>query len=221
MDGPEEGVHPRACGGNVHGMNTQMVASGPSPRVRGKPRRHHRGRRCEGSIPARAGETGSCPCISTINTVHPRACGGNLPGTVLSVTGHGPSPRVRGKHPVSVSRRVQRGSIPARAGETGLALTYGIWSRVHPRACGGKRLGRPLRPSDRGVHPRACGGNILAYDQATLIKGPSPRVRGKRSPSGADELRDGSIPARAGETALLIRRRRLWTVHPRACGGNC
>ena len=50
--------------------------------------------------------------------------------------------------------------------------------------------------------------------------GPSPRVRGKRQRRRHRVARDGSIPARAGETV------RAWSdypsprVHPRACGGN-
>ena len=50
--------------------------------------------------------------------------------------------------------------------------------------------------------------------------GPSPRVRGKRGLSERYSRGTGSIPARAGETFLRVRRPRNRRVHPRACGGN-
>ena len=75
----------------------------------------------------------------------------------------GPSPRVRGKPTITQSIDGFLGSIPARAGET---------------------VERPLGSNKGGVHPRACGGNLDRLLQPVQRLGPSPRVRGKRSPRG-------------------------------------
>ena len=54
-------VHPRACGGNSVTLRPGQRLKGPSPRVRGKQTGFGIGPRSDGSIPARAGETPSCP----------------------------------------------------------------------------------------------------------------------------------------------------------------
>ena len=134
---PTSWVHPRACGGNEGKVHVQSFDSGPSPRLRGKPRLLDHLPDRPGSIPAPAGETNDGCGRRGLIAVHPRACGGN-PYLVASVTGlSGPSPRLRGKlreveHPPG-----GRGSIPAPAGETSPGNAGQAGSRVHPRACGG------------------------------------------------------------------------------------
>ena len=153
-----------------------------------------------GSIPARAGETPRVDPSLLPDGVHPRACGGK----------RWAPPRLRGC----------AGSIPARAGETPTSpwISSRMW--VHPRACGGNPLRRPGRAGRGGPSPRVRGKlqpNRLS-DAATA--GPSPRVRGKLSEVLEPWQAEGSIPARAGETATLRAARRRTGVHPRACGGN-
>ena len=91
------------------------------------------------------------------------------------------------------------GSIPAPAGETHHVTGRGAL---------------------RGVHPRACGGNIQAHLAGFLLKGPSPRLRGKLSLTARSRAFFGSIPAPAGETSCGPWKIYDKTVHPRACGGN-
>ena len=192
-------VHPRACGGNDLQYLLKRHPEGPSPRVRGK--------RGGGvlytpdlrSIPARAGETWRGRALHPRSTVHPRACGGNVEGACSTPPIYGPSPRVRGKRPHDLHVRPEDGSIPARAGET---------AAIVPTRAGVK------------VHPRACGGNCLRHRSTSHMRGPSPRVRGKRTRARRTIPRGGSIPARAGETARRAGRMRRPSVHPRACGGN-
>ena len=105
------------------------------------------------------------------------------------------------------------------------------------------RAGEPVRPLAISppieVHPRACGGAYGAAVVASLVVGPSPRVRGSLSvrrvhhegmgsiPARAGEpwaspVRDdlrGSIPARAGEPSPSSSQSMTAWVHPRACGG--
>ena len=91
------------------------------------------------------------------------------------------------------------GSIPARAGETASAF---------------------LRTTTTAVHPRACGGNAATLPWPRRSSGPSPRVRGKHASYLRPRLKEGSIPARAGETNRRIQSSVSDPVHPRACGGN-
>ena len=177
-------VHPRACGGNRILNLNQFADGGPSPRVRGKQDVGRPAVRRIRSIPARAGET----CVGCHNTgerrVHPRACGGNGSRAVSAALESGPSPRVRGKQRLLDLPEVGAGSIPARAGETGEHQDWSIWKPVHPRACGGN------------------GGGLYS---STWSRGPSPRVRGKRLDPRLPRRRQGSIPARAGETSTWTR----------------
>ncbi len=192
-------VHPRACGGNPARSSVSSSRAGPSPRVRGKhnPCALHR---CpHGSIPARAGETRLPGEYGAVHRVHPRACGGNQLTMATDWCGDGPSPRVRGKRGGRAPRCGRGGSIPARAGETGILV---------------------IDQREAKVHPRACGGNDRSPPRGPARPGPSPRVRGKRREGDEDDQIHGSIPARAGETLPAQHTESRLAVHPRACGGN-
>ena len=111
----------------------------------------------------------------------------------------GLSPRVRG-NPRSGGRHSNgRGSIPARAGEPGLAFRVLPVSWVYPRACGG------TTPNDKPKEP---------------VDGLSPRVRGNPADSSGNTIYVGSIPARAGEPTFDVLQVHWITVYPRACGGT-
>ena len=94
---------------------------------------------------------------------------------------------------------IEKGSIPARAGEP-------------PRA----RLGCV----HNGVYPRACGGTHPIPGPSLSRPGLSPRVRGNRGTSGLAAATLGSIPARAGEPTAPRHCRSRRGVYPRACGGT-
>ena len=192
-------VHPRVCGGNRTCQRRNRRGSGPSPRVRGKllsvrsvlPRLR--------SIPACAGETPRSQAARAGRWVHPRVCGGNSGRQRFVTPISGPSPRVRGKPGSTYHQTLQKGSIPACAGETVPRFAPCRWSEVHPRVCGETGRGNDwdILP---WVHPRVCGGNRAPHIIKRFRKGPSPRVRGK--------LFLDSLPCRWSE------------VHPRVCGGN-
>ena len=192
-------VHPRECGGNLGRTRAWRAASGPSPRVRGKPRSSSIGICFSRSIPASAGETRTERGRPLHDPVHPRECGGNRARGCRSTTGSGPSPRVRGKRAFLVCRADEGRSIPASAGET--------LAGAGPAAA-------------RTVHPRECGGNRTERCAAKVSLGPSPRVRGKHRISKGQVRLGGSIPASAGETRTAGRVRTATWVHPRECGGN-
>ena len=208
-------VYPRACGGTIPDRCVGEDFKGLSPRLRG----NLDGRRGEypllGSIPAPAGEPRVCQDFTLHPRVYPRACGGTQDEVTAIVREEGLSPRLRGNPEVGNDSGTHQGSIPAPAGEPFSPVPSSVLTGVYPRACGGTRAPECL---GSGVYPRACGGNQL--DAATLDRGLSPRLRGNLHPIIPDPMREGSIPAPAGEPIT-----RLWScsatgVYPRACGGT-
>ena len=192
-------VDPRACGGaRLAAMNSSGVW-GRSPRVRGRPASITGGSSPSGSIPARAGETPGSWATSPHRRVDPRACGGDTNSLSRIICSGGRSPRVRGRHPAPPSRTRITRSIPARAGETPPAT---------------------FSPQSPGVDPRACGGDALRFIYVMCLPGRSPRVRGRRRRLHPGAVRYGSIPARAGETAMTQADALIARVDPRACGGD-
>ena len=131
--------------------------------------------------------------------VYPRVGGGNFvlqghPGIELGL-----SPRGRGKLRPEAGRPSPARSIPAWAGETGPLL---IARRI------------------ASVYPRVGGGNLGKSALAGRRRGLSPRGRGKLLDAGLGDGQAGSIPAWAGETPQLHRRRVTQSVYPRVGGGN-
>ena len=193
MGDPATGVHPRACGGKHDGRRTLI---GVHPRACG----------------------GNDAAAGPFAAVHPRACGGNP----MAIRRRSPKPSKRvhpracGGNDMASGTALSRGSIPARAGETGL-----------PRAGRPSIAGDGFPAAEVRVHPRACGGNGIPTALRSprvrgicLPSGPSPRVRGKRVIAVRGRALHRSIPARAGETYTSASPSTLTTVHPRACGGN-
>ena len=171
-------VHPRGCGGAASCSSSPLLTKGPSPRVRGSPRRAAGSLPGDGSIPAGAGEPPSEAHSPRQYRVHPRGCGGACSDRSARVPPAGPSPRVRGSLLVVVQDRHRHGSIPAGAGEPSRGALIGIMS---------------------WVHPRGCGGAFSLQCRSKCVKGPSPRVRGSRIDCRGKGHADGSIPAGAGE----------------------
>ncbi len=111
----------------------------------------------------------------------------------------GLSPRGRGKRvPPSVNSPIS-GSIPAWAGETGVALAVNAIV---------------------GVYPRVGGGNAPSPGNPNPAAGLSPRGRGKHYEAQSICGFCRSIPAWAGETRPPAAARLLTAVYPRVGGGN-
>ena len=98
-----------------------------------------------------------------------------------------------------VSRHFNAGSIPARAGETGVLVL------------GGRFL---------GVYPRTGGGNVSTTLAMASAAGLSPHGRGKRGLEISPAIPRRSIPARAGETGSWPISPKAGKVYPRTGGGN-
>ena len=176
-----------------------MVIPGLSPRVRGN---HHgvaHQLQQHGSIPASAGEPVAIRLLKCLSTVYPRECGGTVIWQAGGRDCPGLSPRVRGNQGFRIPGNLWGRSIPASAGEPTVSGSPAISLKVYPRECGGtaRRCCRSRNPS-----------------------GLSPRVRG--NPQGKRPLYPNrrSIPASAGEPAVLEHVRIILEVYPRECGGT-
>ena len=213
-------AHPRAGGENSDATATVALLAGSSPRGRGKPTervlrsvRHRliparagktmrsaasasvtpgsspRGRGKHGDtitriekarlIPARAGKTCAGMRSTRRRPAHPRAGGENFCDCMNTRGGFGSSPRGRGKPRESPHRPGAHRLIPARAGKTRAPL---------------------LRKAPIAAHPRAGGENTCHRYGPHLIRGSSPRGRGKRRGYVDAGVDLGLIPARAGKT---------------------
>ena len=152
-----------------------------------------------GSIPARAGETGTGEGCRSQSKVYPRTGGGNVAGLRRATVANGLSPHGRGKRRRVTAVCGGKRSIPARAGET-------------ISACASS--------DNAGVYPRTGGGNINAVHNKGCQYGLSPHGRGKLAGLPDNAVVKRSIPARAGETGIFPPMWRPGGVYPRTGGGN-
>src|SRR5437867_241787 len=98
---------------------------------------------------------GSSP--SPRSTVDPRGRGGTSGDATRRYVGTGLSPRTRGNQQVVVVIVVDKGSIPADAGEPPGGRTPRWRSTVYPRGRGGTRLGARRSRPGTGLSPRTRG----------------------------------------------------------------
>ncbi len=191
-------VYPRARGGATLDQVEASLRDGLSPRTRGSPVVGVPRAVRRGSIPAHAGEPRCRRSPSPTAWVYPRARGGA--GRVLArgAPVKGLSPRTRGSLEAGGELLELARSIPAHAGEP------------NP----------PYRPSVFvKVYPRARGGAWLRWRASCRAPGLSPRTRGSLARGPVRALRDGSIPAHAGEPLASVAGSAEMTVYPRARGG--
>ena len=171
--------HPRVCGEHSDVAIISGTLMGSSPRVRGTLGITNFPTFMAGIIPACAGNTNSIGLCRCPVGDHPRVCGEHGEYGEVWFAGTGSSPRVRGTPEVRCLRHVERGIIPACAGNT--------WSRSAPS-------------SRRGDHPRVCGEHCDGRSRRSPHAGSSPRVRGTQGRFDRIGREDGIIPACAGNT---------------------
>ena len=173
-------VYPRVCGGSTGRTKRPALATGLSPRVRGKPPPGQCAGRLRRSIPACAGEARKLREEAQACEVYPRVCGGSPTAGIVWVAKHGLSPRVRGKRDRPARNPGRPRSIPACAGEA-------RWNALYA--------------SGLAVYPRVCGGSLRQDHHHSGVDGLSPRVRGKPPGRWSSVMLLGSIPACAGEAS--------------------
>ena len=232
-------VDPRASGGATREPAPEPRNEGRSPRERGSRERVGAVEHIPGSIPARAGEPRSSRAVSFPTEVDPRASGGAGGTGSPPAPGRGRSPRERGSRRRPSEAHLERGSIPARAGEPAPRSTRTTWRWVDPRASGGApgrrasrrgawgsipaRAGEPwisetqYEPSR--VDPRASGGAPSGFLSALGTKGRSPRERGEPASSCARTHASRVDPrASGGASTLALPRHDLRGRSPRERG---
>ena len=213
------GVYPRVCGGTSWPGLKTASKSGLSPRVRGNRIRRMPRRTNARSIPACAGEPESADKRARPYVVYPRVCGGTNHSDSTQEVIWGLSPRVRGNPSQQAPAEMPGRSIPACAGNR-LPITCNdpdVWSIP---ACAGEPRRRGRRGRGRPVYPRVCGGTLPPVSSPYRRQGLSPRVRGNRPAESVNERGGGSIPACAGEPAILLMMASTRSVYPRVCGGT-
>ncbi len=209
--------HPRVCGEHPAVIAALNVEAGSSPRVRehsnfwrkcsdvgDHPRvcgEHRRwpcadGRR-PGIIPACAGNTRECSVFPSMPRDHPRVCGEHAQDGSNRTVIEGSSPRVRGTPFGSNGLSIDRGIIPACAGNT--------------------VQGWKFRRS-KGDHPRVCGEHCVLIGNTDMASGSSPRVRGTPGRRLSSCRQRGIIPACAGNTIESSLPSNIPWDHPRVCG---
>ena len=193
------GAYPRACGATKEQISEQINEQGLSPRVRGNRVPGCLAQPARGPIPARAGQPDIARRARRNSGAYPRACGATSHCGWPPDSPQGLSPRVRGNHGLSGVRRLQRGPIPARAGQP------------PPRSS---------RPLATGAYPRACGATKTVGCLICGSWGLSPRVRGNLRQRTSAAAPVGPIPARAGQPPRSTHLRRPWRAYPRACGAT-
>ncbi len=153
----------------------------------------------ERSIPACAGEPGRPGQPRTGDEVYPRVCGGTLQIPLQSLPITGLSPRVRGNLFQRTVLFNKLGSIPACAGEPEVPKQMRLHSEVYPRVCGGTSARCRRASSGRGLSPRVRGNHLRLSEAFPAW---------------------GSIPACAGEPAIVKAFDLTKPVYPRVCGGT-
>ena len=176
--------------------------SGPcglSPRGRGNPIQINNSCKCDGSIPAWAGEPSFSKCSVQTLRVYPRVGGGTSQPNLSRSRGQGLSPRGRGNLPEADKVGDFIRSIPAWAGEPPL-------------------LSRVCSPGQ--VYPRVGGGTFVPVIVIPAPEGLSPRGRGNRVVPSFESEDFRSIPAWAGEPPFSARLKERSAVYPRVGGGT-
>ena len=84
-------------------------------------------------------------------------CGGTEDDRAFLRVEWGLSPRVRGNPYGHLGSVVDRGSIPACAGEPGNAFPISVVARVYPRVCGETPLATGDTETVQGLSPRVRG----------------------------------------------------------------
>ncbi len=172
------GVDPRPRGGAEAERERYSPEAGRSPPTRGSPRPETPRGGSVGSIPAHAGEPQEVAKTGMTYAVDPRPRGGAGGRVARAPDESGRSPPTRGSRVVVLGPDVERGSIPAHAGEPTLPPTRSLVTRVDPRPRGGAARGGAVVSGRRGRSPPTRGSHLNCH-------GHHPRA--------------GSIPAHAGE----------------------
>ena len=173
----DTGLSPRVRG-NLYLLVLVRLEMGPIPACAGQPAIARPARGSVGPIPACAGQPRPAGRRSGCSRAYPRVCGATFLLLALAPWVWGLSPRVRGNLRAILASLIQRGPIPACAGQpfSTACCKAGCWA-----------------------YPRVCGATTSQREVQVIDKGLSPRVRGNRVAAPAEVGQGRPIPACAGQ----------------------
>jgi len=151
------GAYPRSRGGTTNGAFVQWDGDGLSPLARGNQLRSVLSDNSAGPIPARAGEPMQAPHRCRPSRAYPRSRGGTATISPSPLIVGGLSPLARGNQYRTQHRGLQRGPIPARAGEPSRPRPCSGGRRAYPRSRGGTSTAGTGHLADQGLSPLARG----------------------------------------------------------------
>ena len=110
--------HPRVCGEKGKKLLDSHVPLGSPPRMRGKDANVALLNPAMGITPAYAGKSIRKAAKAANQRDHPRVCGEKMHQSTPTVAALGSPPRMRGKDPSHLTRRITHGITPAYAGKS-------------------------------------------------------------------------------------------------------
>ena len=157
-----------------------------------------------------------------------------------SASTYGSPPRVWGRPLIALAQCVNKRFTPTRVGTTQRRQTACDVVSVHPHACGddflcnallNRGFGSPPRvwgrlslnqfpDPGRRFTPTRVGTTLCVHCNKGLGCGSPPRVWGRRLPPPVVGCLTRFTPTRVGTTDIEKSARRLFTVHPHACGDD-
>ena len=174
-----------------------MYEIGSSPLARGTSQQKQLITQALRLIPARAGNIFSSTSCAHLPAAHPRSRGEHSWRSRCAAAVGGSSPLARGTRLSSTPKTIFPRLIPARAGNTVCNQLVGCRSAAHPRS--------------RGEH-------VARRWSITCTPGSSPLARGTQTIKNAFQNGIRLIPARAGNTLILITSPVMISAHPRSRG---
>ena len=189
--------HPRSRGEYPLARSHAALYAGSSPLSRGIRTVLFRFSIWRWIIPALAGNTSACACLTRSRRDHPRSRGEYTEYSDYALGNQGSSPLSRGILNLATNHGKRRGIIPALAGNT---------------------IPRASRISPHWDHPRSRGEYNAESSILLKRKGSSPLSRGILVCSVIVHPHIGIIPALAGNTHPPAGRHRRDRDHPRSRG---
>ena len=211
------GAHPRLRGEHPEPCPVLVICRGSSPLTRGAHGMPVDGPLATGLIPAYAGSTPGGAVATGGCGAHPRLRGEHQTSYSETVTLTGSSPLTRGA-PVPVTRvpKLFR-LIPAYAGSTRPHRSFRLPPWAHPRLRGEHRRWGRSASTATGSSPLTRGARVDSVG-VYWLGGSSPLTRGAPLSFWAWAVWWRLIPAYAGSTLPLQRKRRRHGAHPRLRG---
>ena len=148
--------------------------------------------------PRRCGEHSTAPSVSVTERWLIPAGAGNIQLSKEQVESGRAHPRRCGEHPyVGMGHRLYEGSSPQVRGTSTTSAALAMFEGLIPAGAG--NIGQMISQLNRfRAHPRRCGEHQHRYDEAAPTRGSSPQVRGTYFQGLHINLREGLIPAGAG-----------------------